>query len=91
MIDFAKPRIVASLCLGFEHCRYDGSVIPNEVIAAMGRYVDFVSVCPEVEIGLGTPRPPIRLVQTTKGIRLVEKATGNVWRSRAPRIWRPSR
>lgn len=75
MNHFARPRVVVSLCLGFEHCRYDGSVIPNEIIAALGRYVDFVSVCPEVEIGLGTPRPPIRLVQTTEGIRLVQPST----------------
>lgn len=75
MIDFAKPRIVVSLCLGFEHCRYDGSVIPDEVIAAMGDHVEFVAICPEVEIGLGTPRPPIRLVQMGGGVHLVQPKT----------------
>jgi len=40
-------------------CRYDGSVIPD----------------PVVEIGLGVPRPPIRLVQGTP-IRLVQPDTG---------------
>ena len=30
----------------------------------LGKHVEFVPVCPEVEIGLGTPREPIHLVET---------------------------
>ena len=37
----------------------------------LGRYVDWVPYCPEVEIGLGTPREPIRL--TVDG-RLVNRS-----------------
>jgi uncharacterized protein YbgA (DUF1722 family)/uncharacterized protein YbbK (DUF523 family) len=33
-------------------------------------------VCPEVEIGLGTPRPPIRIIARGMGDRLVVRATG---------------
>lgn len=60
---FARPRLVVSLCLGFEACRYDGSLIPNDVVKALTRHAEIITTCPEVEIGLGTPRPPIRLVQ----------------------------
>jgi uncharacterized protein YbbK (DUF523 family)/uncharacterized protein YbgA (DUF1722 family) len=39
-------------------------------------FVDLVLVCPEVEIGLGVPRDPIRLVEGARGIRLVQPSTG---------------
>jgi len=42
----------------------------------MARYVEFIPVCPEVEIGLGTPRPPVRLVQEKGAVRLVQPDTG---------------
>jgi uncharacterized protein YbbK (DUF523 family)/uncharacterized protein YbgA (DUF1722 family) len=63
MTDFARPIIGISKCLEFEMCRYDGSRINNNFVRNMKKYVDFVQVCPEVGIGLGTPRKPIRLVK----------------------------
>lgn len=74
---FARPRIVVSRCLGFEACRYDGSIIPNDVIQALTRHVDIIAVCPEVEIGLGVPRPPIRLVQLGDQARLIRPDDGS--------------
>ncbi|WP_448593782.1 YbgA family protein [Thermoflexus hugenholtzii] len=73
---FPRPRVVVSACLGFAACRYDGSLIPHRVVEAMGRYVEFIPVCPEVEIGLGTPRPPVRLVQEKGTVRLMQPDTG---------------
>ena len=75
MREFPRPRLVVSKCLGFAHCRYDGSVIPDPVVEALKPHVDFLPVCPEVEIGLGVPRPPIRLVQGTP-VRLIQPDTG---------------
>ena len=63
MIDYARPIIGISKCLEFDMCRYDGSRINNNFVRNMKKYVDFVQVCPEVGIGLGTPRKPIRLVK----------------------------
>ena len=63
MSDFSRPIIGISKCLEFEMCRYDGSRINNNFVRNMKKYVDFVQVCPEVGIGLGTPRKPIRLVK----------------------------
>ena len=62
MSDFSRPLIGISKCLEFEMCRYDGSRINNNFVRNMKEYVDFVPVCPEVGIGLGSPRKPIRLV-----------------------------
>ncbi|MBC7251351.1 MAG: DUF523 and DUF1722 domain-containing protein [Anaerolineae bacterium] len=71
-----KPRIVVSRCLGFAHCRYDGSVIPAPVVDSLRDFVEFVPVCPELELGLGAPRPPVRLVWREGEIRLLQPETG---------------
>ena len=63
MVDYSRPIIGISKCLEFDMCRYDGSRINNNFVRNMKKYVDFVQVCPEVGIGLGTPRKPIRLVK----------------------------
>lgn len=73
-----KPRVVVSRCLGFAPCRYDGGIIADPVVAAMRPHVEFIPVCPEVDIGLGVPRPPLRLIRDHKP-RLVQPETGKDW------------
>jgi len=70
-----KPKIVISKCLGFAACRYDGRMARRAKMRDLRRYIDFQPVCPEAAIGLGVPRKKIRLVQTTRGLRLVQPAT----------------
>jgi len=75
-----RIRIGVSACLLGEEVRYDGGhkldVFLTEVL---GRFVDWVPVCPEVEAGLGTPRPAMRLVRIGGGtepeVRLIAPAT----------------
>lgn len=56
-----------SSCLLGEQVRYDGSHKHNTYITeTLQEYFDFISLCPERAIGLGVPRPPIRLVQIKK-------------------------
>ena len=38
--------------------------------------VELVSVCPEIEIGLGVPRKPINLVKSEKGVKVIQEETG---------------
>ena len=57
-----KPKILVSACLGFCNCRYDGSVIKNNFVNMLKDYVDFDTVCPEMGIGLPSPREAIRVV-----------------------------
>ena len=59
---YPKPNIVLSKCLGVAACRYNGHIILNKTIDAIEPYMNFIAVCPEEDIGLGTPRDPIRLV-----------------------------
>lgn len=72
----ARPRIICSRCLEFEACRYDGAVMPDELVRKLLPFVDFVTVCPEVEIGLGIPRSPVRLVRHPAGDRMVQPSSG---------------
>jgi uncharacterized protein YbbK (DUF523 family) len=56
-------RVGVSGCLLGEQVRYDGSHKRDAFLTdVLGPFVTWVAVCPEVEIGLGTPREPIRLV-----------------------------
>ncbi len=76
MKDFPKPIILISRCLGFEKCRYDGSVINNSTIQNFQKHFNFITVCPEKEIGLGIPRNPVRLVLHNDKKHLYQPATG---------------
>ena len=73
---FAKPRVVVSKCLGFAACRYDGAMISDDFVRRLAAHVTFCPVCPEMEIGLGCPRDPIRVVLAGKELRLMQPATG---------------
>jgi uncharacterized protein YbgA (DUF1722 family)/uncharacterized protein YbbK (DUF523 family) len=68
-------RIGVSACLLGEKVRYDGGHKRNEfLVASLGTFVTWVPVCPEVELGLGTPRPSLRLVEANGEVRLIETA-----------------
>lgn len=73
-----RPRVVLSSCLGHQACRYDGGVVRDPFLQALQDYVEYVSVCPEMEIGLGSPRPAVRLVETAQAAqpRLVQPESG---------------
>lgn len=72
----ARPRVVFSRCLTFDHCRYNGQIIASEAVERLKRFCDCVTPCPEADIGLGIPREPIRIVRTGAELRLVQPATG---------------
>jgi uncharacterized protein YbbK (DUF523 family) len=72
-----RLRIGISRCLLGEHVRHDGGHKRDGfLIEAMGRHVEWVPVCPEVEVGLGTPREPMRLIGDSRAPRLVTITTG---------------
>jgi len=73
--DLVRPRVVFSRCLGFDRCRYNGQTILDPVAEEIKPFVEAVTVCPEVAIGLGVPRPPIRLVKRGDAVRLYQPET----------------
>jgi len=56
--------------------RYNGQVIPSRIVHDIMPFVDFIKVCPEVEIGLGIPRDPLRIIKQDDEYRLVQPKTG---------------
>lgn len=66
-----KPRIAVSACLTGQAVRYDGGDRFHGTVArVLTRWLRLQEYCPEVAIGLGVPRPPIQLVDTTDGLRV---------------------
>jgi len=73
----APIRILVSACLLGDKVRYDGGHKRDAFLAdTLGRFVEYVPVCPEVECGLPVPREALRLVGDPASPRLVGSASG---------------
>ena len=54
-------RIAVSSCLLGKEVRFDGVHKRDRFITDLfGSFVEWVPVCPEVEVGMATPRPALR-------------------------------
>ncbi len=74
----ARVRLGVSACLLGERVRHDGGHKRDRYLTdVLGAYVEWVPVCPEVELGLGVPRPTIRLEGTPDAPRLMEPTAGH--------------
>jgi uncharacterized protein YbgA (DUF1722 family)/uncharacterized protein YbbK (DUF523 family) len=72
-----KIKIGVSTCLLGENVRYDGGHQWDRYLTqTLGRYFEWVPVCPEVEYGLAVPREAMRLVGDPAAPRLVTIRTG---------------
>ncbi|RXE55728.1 hypothetical protein ABH15_05685 [Methanoculleus taiwanensis] len=76
MRTFATPNVVVSRCIEFDRCRYNHDIIASPIVRELKDHVRFFPVCPEMAIGLGVPRDPIRLIARGGATRLVQPATG---------------
>ena len=74
----SRVKIGISACLLGQEVRFDGGHKRDRFLTdILGPHVEFVTVCPEVEMGLGTPREPMRLVAVgTSGVRMITTRTG---------------
>ncbi len=65
-------RIGVSSCLLGESVRFNGGHKRDSFLAdLLSRYVEYIPVCPEVEVGMGTPRESVRLVGDIAAPRMV--------------------
>jgi uncharacterized protein YbbK (DUF523 family) len=72
-----KIRLGVSACLLGDEVRYDGGHKRDAfLVDTLGPFVEWVPVCPEVEVGLGVPCPAIRLVGSASTPSLVVERTG---------------
>lgn len=72
-----KLKLGVSSCLLGNNVRYDGGHAHDHYLTdTLGRYVEYVPVCPEVECGLGIPREAMRLVGNVNNPRLMTVQSG---------------
>lgn len=63
--------------------RYDGGHKRDRFITdLLGTCVEWVPVCPEVDVGMGVPRPSVRLEGLVDSPRMVEPKSGEDWTAR---------
>ena len=75
--DEAPIRIGISACLLGREVRWDGGHKRDRFLTdVLAPFVEWVPVCPELEMGLGVPREPIRLVRREGSVRLVAERSG---------------
>lgn len=66
-----KIKVGISSCLLGENVRFNGSHKNSPFCSqVLSEWFDFQPICPEVEIGMGIPREPIRLVNENNQIRV---------------------
>jgi uncharacterized protein YbgA (DUF1722 family)/uncharacterized protein YbbK (DUF523 family) len=98
--DTVRPRVGVSSCLLGDQVRFNGGHKRFRFLTdELDPYVDWVPYCPEIEIGLGTPREPIRLdaggrlvnrsgtadhTQATRALPLPGAVDGYVFKAKSP-------
>lgn len=72
-----RPHAAISACLQGQPVRYDGTDKLLETTSTiLSKYLQLISICPEVGAGLGTPRPPVQIVKTRQGVSALVKVLG---------------
>jgi len=76
-------RVGISSCLLGQKVRFDGGHKRDSfLVETFGRWVEWVAVCPEVEVGMGIPRPSVRLERHGGELRMVDRKLGDDWAER---------
>ena len=82
-------RIGVSSCVIGEEVRWNGGHSRQRYLTDMlGPFVEYVPVCPEVEVGMGVPRPTVRLVRDGETIRMIDPKNEVDWTSSMNRLSR---
>ena len=76
----ARPRIGVSSCLLGHPVRYDGGHKRHRTVTeTLSRQFEILPVCPEMEVGMGSPREPVDLVGDPRDPHMVAKDSGKDW------------
>ncbi len=82
-------RLGVSACLLGQRVRYNGGHKRDSyVMGTLDRVFTWVPVCPEIEVGMGVPRPVLRLVGTPDATRMITTNSGEDWTERMQRYAR---
>ena len=75
-----KIKIGVSSCLLGEKVRWNGDHKQDRYVRdALGKYFEYIPTCPEVEVGMGTPRETVALYGTLEKPRMIGKKTQTDW------------
>jgi uncharacterized protein YbgA (DUF1722 family)/uncharacterized protein YbbK (DUF523 family) len=75
-----QPRLGISACLLGQKVRYDGGHKRDYFLTEiLGRVVDWIPVCPELEVGMDVPREPVRLVGNAREPSMIGVRSGKDW------------
>ena len=78
-VGLGAVRLGVSACLLGADVRFDGGHKRNRyLIDELGAHFEFVPFCPEVAVGLGTPRPALRLVGDPESPRAIGSRDGGL-------------
>lgn len=76
-------RIGVSACLLGQKVRFDGGHKHNRYLTdTLAEFFELVSVCPEAEVGMGTPRETVRLEGDLEGPHMIAPRSGTDWTAR---------
>lgn len=75
-----EMRLGVSACLVGDEVRYDGGHRRYPyLVEVLARYFTLVKVCPEVEVGMSTPRETVRLEGRAEAPRMIASETSRDW------------
>ena len=76
----SKPKLGISACLLGQKVRFDGSHKREPFLIELFRkFVEWIPICPEVEVGMGVPRESVRLVGALTNPSMIAEKSGKDW------------
>lgn len=85
-----RPRIGVSGCLLGQAVRFNGGHAKSAfIVGKVADLAELVPVCPEVEVGMGTPRETVRLIRAADdAVRMIAPKSGQDWTDRMRKLAR---
>ena len=75
-----KPKLGISACLLGQKVRFDGGHKRERFLTDLfGRFVEWIPICPEIEVGMGVPRESVRLVGPPSSPKMIAEKSGRDW------------
>jgi len=75
-----KIKIGVSSCLLGEEVRWNGGHKKDRYVqGVLDKYFDYVPICPEVDVGMGTPRETVALYGTLESHKMISKKSQTDW------------
>jgi uncharacterized protein YbgA (DUF1722 family)/uncharacterized protein YbbK (DUF523 family) len=75
-----RPKIGISACLLGNAVRFDGGHKRDRFLTdTLGQFIEWVPICPEVEVGMTIPREPVRLIASRARTHMIAERSGKDW------------